>query len=1096
MKPLIQTRSIPSLMSGVFFMILFAAGSCRTAAAQDPFLEKVDLFTIGDLGYQRFHIPGIVVTAKGTVLAWCEARKNDGRDWDDIDILMRRSEDEGKSWSKPSRIVNVEGKKTKNPFALKLSHTDPNSVTYNNPVMIADQDGTVHMLFCLEYMRCFYQRSEDDGLTWSKANEITDAFASFSKDYDWKVLATGPNHGIQLKNGRLVVPVWLSTGRGGNAHRPSVTATLFSDDGGVTWQGGEIAVPCTDQFINPNETAAVELNDGRVMLNVRSESKPHRRLVVTSPDGATNWSEPYFDAALLEPICMGGLVRYDHGGENVLLFTNPDNLSKGGRAGEAGKSRDRRNLSIHISEDDGETWGTSKSIEPGWSAYSDVAVTANGTILCFYGRGPTSNFAGDRLTVARFNLEWASTPEKEFTADIVVYGGTSGGVSAAVQGARMGKRVVLVEPGKHLGGMTSGGLSAVDIGDPRSVGGLSREYFTRLVAHYGKRLNWGEAFSNDGHGGPATGGAYSIEPHVAEQVFDEMAAEGGVIVLREARLAEVKKDGARITELRMEDGRIVRGKMFIDTTYEGDLMAGAGVSYTVTREGNAQYGESYNGIFYTPQYRPRTGHEEPGSNGRVKGGQGVWDRDFPLDPYVVKGDPASGLLPLISEGDPGTPGEAAPGIQAYCYRLCLTTDKSNLIPIASPEDYDPKRYELVGRFVEACLANGDDMDLRWFSKHDELPNEKWDFNTATFGGNLPGLSWAWPEASYDERVKLARELENYHRGLFHFLRTDPRVPARVKRDVERFGLPKDEFTDSGGWPHQIYVREGRRMVSGLVLTEHHTFGREIAPKSIGLGSYGTDAHEIRRIVKDGVVAREGKIAGGRGGFGPYQIGYEAIVPKSAECENLLVTFALSASHSAFASIRMEPPFMVTSQSAATAASLAIDGRCSVQTLDYELLKKQLLKDGQILDSADKSKQLVKLSGIVIDDVEAKFVGDWMTSNATGSVSGSSYHHDGGKGRGQKSVTFSRKIEVAGRYEIRLLYSTHENRASNAQISLTIGSEKHELTLNQRLPNLIEGQPRSLGIFAIKEGGVIDLSLLNRGADGIVSVDGLQLVPVK
>lgn len=1076
--------------------ILFVAPLFQTVKAEEPFLEKVDLFEIGDLDYQRFHIPGMVVTPKGTVLAWCEARKNDGRDWDNIDILMRRSNDEGETWSDPKLIVDVPGPKTKNPFALKMSHTDPDSVTYNNPVMIADRDGTVHMLFCLEYMRCFYQRSDDDGGTWSTPTEITDAFSSFRKDYEWNVLATGPNHSIQLKNGRLIVPVWLSTGTGGNAHRPSVTATIFSDDFGETWQAGEIAVPCTHEIINPNETVAVELNDGSIMLNVRSESEQHRRLVVTSPDGATNWSEPRFDESLVEPICMGGLVRYDHGGKNVLLFTNPDSLTKGGKAGTPGKSRDRRNVSIQISEDEGNSWTIKKTIEPGWSAYSDVAVTKNGTILCFYGRGPKANFAGDRLTVARMNLEWVTSAQQEFEADIVVYGGTSGGVSAAVQAARMGKRVVLVEPGKHLGGMTSGGLSAVDIGDPRSVGGIAREYFTRLVANYGKALNFGEAFESHGKGGPATGGAYSIEPHVAEKVFNEMAAEAGVVVLREARLKTAIKDGSRITALQFEDGRSVRGKMFIDATYEGDLMAAAGVTYTVTREGNAKYEESYNGIFYTPQYLPRTGHLQPGANGRVEGGQGAWDRDFPLDPYVVKGDPTSGLLPLISEGEPGTPGDPAPGIQAYCFRLCLTTDKANMIPVSAPPNYDPKRYELVGRFVEACIANGDVMDLRWFSKHDELPNEKWDFNTATFGGNLPGLSWAWPEASYAERDELAKKLENYHRGLFHFLRTDPRVPERVKKDVERFGFPKDEFTDTGGWPHQVYVREGRRMVSDLVLTEDHTFGREIAPKSISLGSYGTDAHEIRRIVKDGVVTREGKIAGGRGGFGPYQIGYDAIVPKLEECENLLVTFALSASHSAFASIRMEPPFMVTSQSAAVAASLAIDGDSSVQAVDYDLLKKQLLKDGQILESIEKSEPRVKLNGIVIDDADAKFVGEWVTSNATGSLSGTSYHHDSGNERGKKSVSFSHRVESTGRYDIRLLYSPHENRVSNVKVALQIGDEKHDLTQNQRLPRIINGQPRSLGVFTIQQGIVIDLTLFNQGADGIVSVDGLQIVSVK
>jgi hypothetical protein len=365
------------------------------------------------------------------------------------------------------------------------------------------------------------------------------------------------------------------------------------------------------------------------------------------------------------------------------------------------------------------------------------------------------------------------------------------------------------------------------------------------------------------------------------------------------------------------------------------------------REGNAKYGEAYNGIHYTDKYKPRTGHLMPGANGRVKGGQGVWDRDFPLDPYVVKGDPKSGLLPLLNEGEPGKQGDPAPGVQAYCFRLCLSTAADRL-PIAPPPDYDAKRYEIVARFIEACLANGDDMDLRWFSKHDALPNQKWDFNTATFGGNLPGASHEWPEAGYARRTEIAKEHENYHRGLLHFLATDRRVPQKVRADMQRFGLPRDEFTDNGGWPHQLYIREARRMVSDLVLTEHHTHGRQVAPDSIGLGSYGTDTHEVRRIVKDGVVTREGKTAGGRGGFGPYQIGYGAIVPKTGECENLFVTFALSASHTAFSSIRMEPVFMISSQSAATAACHAIDDGRAVQEVDYERLKNRLLRDKQVL----------------------------------------------------------------------------------------------------------------------------------------------------
>lgn len=395
-------------MKAALFSLLLALGPLLRA---EPFLEKQDLFTVGeDPAYQIYHIPGVVVTDRGSVLAWCEARKGGG-DWSDIRILLRRSTDEGRTWSAPRSIVEVAGPKRKNPFSTGLKGVDPSHVTYNNPVLIAGDGGTVHMLFCLEYERAFYQRSEDDGLTWSEPIEITSTFGAFKKDYDWKVLATGPNHGIQLKSGRLLAPVWLSTGTGGNAHRPSVTATIYSDDNGATWSAGEIAVPNTDEWINPNETVAVERRDGSVMLNVRSESKTHRRLVVTSPDGATNWSKPRFDEALLEPICMAGLVRYDHAGESLLLFSNPHNL-EGGRGGEpeAGKSRARKNLSVKLSRDEGATWPVNKLLEDGPSAYSDLAVTKSGTILCFYGAGSKLSFAGSALRLARFNLEWLTTP--------------------------------------------------------------------------------------------------------------------------------------------------------------------------------------------------------------------------------------------------------------------------------------------------------------------------------------------------------------------------------------------------------------------------------------------------------------------------------------------------------------------------------------------------------------------------------------------------------------------------------------------------------------------------------------------------------------
>jgi len=412
------------VFSNLLFMRTFlflALFSCVAVQAAEPLLTKQDLFVSGeDPAYNVYHIPGIVVTAKGTVLAWCEARKRPSgvSDWDDIRILLRRSTDDGKTWSAPKSIADVPGPKTKNPSALQMKNVDPNDVTYNNPVLIADKNGVVHMLFCLEYMRAFYQRSNDDGVSWSTPIEITSAFDGFKKKYDWKVLATGPNHSIQLSTGRLVVPVWLSTGTGSNGHHPSVTATIYSDDFGKSWHAGDIAVPATEEWDDPNETVAIELNDGRVMLNVRSQSKAHRRLITTSVDGATGWTTPKFDDALLEPICMAGIVRYAFGDQNLILFSNPHNLEKAKGKAEPGKNRDRKNVSVKISRDEGQTWPVNKTIEPGASMYSDIAVTHSGTILCFYGRSGEAQglapglaaFAGGRLTLARFNLEWLTAP--------------------------------------------------------------------------------------------------------------------------------------------------------------------------------------------------------------------------------------------------------------------------------------------------------------------------------------------------------------------------------------------------------------------------------------------------------------------------------------------------------------------------------------------------------------------------------------------------------------------------------------------------------------------------------------------------------------
>lgn len=388
---------------------LLLASPARAAA---PSIEKVDLFEAAKDGYALYRIPGIVVTKRGTVLAYCEARKSDKGDWGQIDILLRRSTNNGASWLPRTKLADVPGPKSKNPVALAQKLATPGEVTYNNPVAIADAHGAVHFLFCLEYARCFYLRTDDEGVTFSAPVEITASFDQFRPGYDWKVLATGPGHGIQLRTGRLVVPVWLSLGTGGHAHRPSVTSVIYSDDLGRVWSAGEIAGPNTGEWNIPNETCAVQLADGRVLLNMRSESQANRRLLTTSLNGATGWSKPQFHEQLLEPICMASMVRLSEmpaSDKNRLLFSNPHNLDRADGKAAPGKGRDRKNVSVKLSYDEAGTWPVNKTIEPGFSGYSDLAVANDGTILLFYERGSTDGaniYKTGLLTVARFNLEW------------------------------------------------------------------------------------------------------------------------------------------------------------------------------------------------------------------------------------------------------------------------------------------------------------------------------------------------------------------------------------------------------------------------------------------------------------------------------------------------------------------------------------------------------------------------------------------------------------------------------------------------------------------------------------------------------------------
>ena len=522
-------------------------------------------------------------------------------------------------------------------------------------------------------------------------------------------------------------------------------------------------------------------------------------------------------------------------------------------------------------------------------------------------------------------------------ADLCVYGATAGGVAAAVQAARMGKTAVIAEFGSHVGGLTSGGLGATDIGNKAAIGGIAREFYHRIARYYANSNAWrfeqrdeyfaqrgGRSTVSDLNAVDAT--MWTFEPHVAEDVFFQMLNDAKVAIYFQQRLASVRKEGGRITEIAMENGKVYRARMFIDATYEGDLMAKAGVSYTVGREGNTKYNETLNGIrAETPKHQFTVA----------------------VDPYLKPGDPASGLLPFIQSGSGGTPGEGDASVQAYNFRLCYTQDPANRLPHRKPAKYAPANYELLARYFEALVAAGHKPQLKAFWNPIWMPNGKTDINNnGGFSTDFIGANYAYPEADYATRAKLWQEHEDYILGFVYFLASSPRVPEDMRAEMKKWGPAKDEFTDTGHLPHQLYVREARRMVSDYVMTEHNCRGRQKAEDPVGLAAYTMDSHNCQRIVKGGRVENEGDVQ--VGGFPPYPISYRSIVPKAGECDNLLVPICLSATHIAYGSIRMEPVFMILGQSAATAAMLAMDDKSSVQKLPYEALRARLVADKQVL----------------------------------------------------------------------------------------------------------------------------------------------------
>ena len=523
--------------------------------------------------------------------------------------------------------------------------------------------------------------------------------------------------------------------------------------------------------------------------------------------------------------------------------------------------------------------------------------------------------------------------ENSLSADVIIYGGTSGAITAAVEVVQSGKSVIGVSPDKHLGGLTSGGLGYTDTGNKSVIGGLSREFYHRVFLHYNDSAAWvwqkHSEYGNKGQGTVAMDGEnrtmWIFEPHVAEKVFEDFIAENNITIYRDEWLDRengvVKTDG-KIESFKTHSGKTFSGKIFIDATYEGDLMAEAGVSYHVGRESTTQYNEQWNGV--------QTGVLHHAHFFKSK-----------ISPYKIADDPTSGLLYGVSAEPPGEYGAADNKIQAYCFRTCMTNHDENRLPFPKPENYDSTKYELLIRVFDTGRKD-------WFQKFDDIPNRKTDTNNhGPFSSDFIGMNYDYPEASYERRKEIIKEHEDYQKGLLWFVANDPRVPEDIRTKMATWGLAKDEFTDNGNWPHQIYVREARRMIGEYVTTENDVLLKREVPKPVGMGSYAMDSHNVQRyITPEGFVQNEGDI--GVAPPAPYSISYGSIVPKKEECTNLFVPVCVSSSHIAFGSIRMEPVFMILGQSAATAASMAIDKNISVQDVDYNELKTELEKRKQIL----------------------------------------------------------------------------------------------------------------------------------------------------
>lgn len=646
-------------------------------------------------------------------------------------------------------------------------------------------------------------------------------------------------------------------------------------------------------------------------------------------------------------------------------------------------------------------------------------------------------------------LSACSTPEPEY--DVCVYGGTSAGVIAAYAVAKQGKKVLLVEPGQRLGGMTSGGLGQTDIGNKQVVKGLALDFYRRVGATYGRLESW------------------IFEPSVAEAIYKDYIVRGNVEVLYGHRIVDAQKQGASITSINVESventaqTKNISAKVFIDCTYEGDLMARAGVSYVVGREDNKVYGEDYNGVQM----------------------QHLHQFVDNVDPYVEKGNPASGLLWGISDAALAPTGSGDNMVQAYNYRICLTSDKDNMLPIEKPANYDPSCYELLLRIIEAQK----NYNLNGYFIISPMPNNKTDINNrGAFSTDMIGMNHRYPEASYEERAEIIQAHKDYTFGLLWFMGNDERVPKQLRDQMLSWGLPKDEYVEYGHWTPQLYIREARRMVGEYVATQANCENKVTVDDGVGMAAYTMDSHNCQRvvIVKDGkaMVKNEGNVEI-KGGL-PYDVSYRCLTPKREECDNLLVPVCLSASHIAYGSIRMEPVFMLLGQSAAKAACLAIDGGVKVQEVDVKEIQRMYVED-PLLDGTP--------ADIIVDDASLDAPAAWTRIEMNNGY-GRSYLVLNPTSQ-EQTLRYPFEVKSDGKYEIYTYFIRRGESSKKTELVVSDGNTQKGVVLNAdeiQVLGQTSGEWVSLGEYDLQSGKPGYVEFTNKGTvTGQICADAVLLV---